>query len=47
MEADFEGEKYDLPDKPDEENNDANSENEEELDRVSLCSYKCILSARL
>jgi hypothetical protein len=35
MEADFEGEKYDLPDKPDEHKDEANNENEEELDRVS------------
>ncbi len=35
MEADFEGEKYDLPDEPDEHKDEANNENEEELDRVS------------
>ncbi|KAL7554496.1 hypothetical protein ACHAWF_017951, partial [Thalassiosira exigua] len=33
MEADFEGEKYDLPDQPDDKNDDGDSENEEELDR--------------
>ena len=32
MEADFEGEKFDLPDQP-EDNDNANSENEEEVDR--------------
>ncbi len=40
MEADFEGEKFDLPDQPEDQNDDANSENEEELDRVSfVCIY--------
>lgn len=38
MEADFEGEKYDLPDQPDEKKDEDNGENEEELDRVSLLS---------
>lgn len=33
MEADFDGEKFDLPDQPDEKNDDAESEEEEELDR--------------
>merc|ERR1712085_30825 len=33
MEADFEGEKFDLPDQPEGNKDDANSENEEELDR--------------
>jgi hypothetical protein len=33
MEADFEGEKFDLPDQPEDNKDDANSENEEELDR--------------
>ena len=33
MEADFEGEKYDLPEQQDENKNDNESENEEELDR--------------
>jgi midasin (ATPase involved in ribosome maturation) len=43
MEADFEGEKYDLPDNPDEQKDENNSDNEEELDRVSLSSKSVVL----
>lgn len=44
MEGDFEGEKYDLPDKPEEQKDEASSENEEELDRVSPSKYnKCFV----
>jgi hypothetical protein len=43
MEADFEGEKYDLPDNLDEQKDENNSDNEEELDRVSLSSKSVVL----
>lgn len=38
MEADFEGEKFDLPDQQDDKNDDSNSDNEEELDRGEFSS---------
>ena len=40
MEADFEGEKFDLPDQPDDKNDDSNSDNEEELDRGEFSSNR-------
>ena len=43
MEADFEGEKYDLPDNPDKQKDEKNSDNEEELDRVSRSSKSVVL----